>query len=133
MNEVIRQLFERKSVRVYTGQEISKEEKELILTAAAQAPTAGNQLFYTILDITDQKIKDRLAVTCDSQPFIAEAKMVLIFCADCGSRLTFSHNTTRRKLADGTVKLYERDCYRCYRKINEAYPTVRKRRDHEAT
>lgn len=83
MNEVIRQLFERKSVRVYTGQEISKEEKELILTAAAQAPTAGNQLFYTILDITDQKIKDRLAVTCDSQPFIAEAKMVLIFCADC--------------------------------------------------
>ena len=83
MNKVIRQLFERKSVRVYTGQEISKEEKELILTAAAQAPTAGNQLFYTILDITDQKIKDRLAVTCDSQPFIAEAKMVLIFCADC--------------------------------------------------
>ena len=83
MNEVIRQLFERKSVRGYTGQEISKEEKELILTAAAQAPTAGNQLFYTILDITDQKIKDRLAVTCDSQPFIAEAKMVLIFCADC--------------------------------------------------
>lgn len=42
----------------------------------------------------------------------------LIFCADCGSRLTFSHNTTRRKLADGTVRLYERDCYRCYRKIN---------------
>ena len=42
----------------------------------------------------------------------------LIFCADCGSRLTFSHNTTRRKLADGTVKLYERDCCRCYRKIN---------------
>lgn len=42
----------------------------------------------------------------------------LIFCADCGSRLTFSHNTTRRKLADGTEKLYERDCYRCYRKIN---------------
>ena len=41
-----------------------------------------------------------------------------IFCADCGSRLTFSHNTTRRKLADGTVKLYKRDCYRCYRKIN---------------
>ncbi len=42
----------------------------------------------------------------------------LIFCADCGSRLTFSHNTTRRKKNDGTVKVYERDCYRCYRKIN---------------
>jgi DNA invertase Pin-like site-specific DNA recombinase len=42
----------------------------------------------------------------------------LIFCADCGSRLTFSHNITRKKLSDGSVKEYERDCYRCYRKIN---------------
>ena len=83
MNETIRQLFERKSVRVYTGQEITKEVKEVILQAAAQAPTAGNQQLYTILDITDQKIKDQLAVTCDHQPFISTAKMVLIFCADC--------------------------------------------------
>ena len=42
----------------------------------------------------------------------------LIFCSCCGSRLTYSHNTTRRKLADGTVRVYERDCFRCYRKIN---------------
>ena len=42
----------------------------------------------------------------------------MIFCAECGSRLTFSHNTTRRKRSDGTVSVYERDCYRCYRKIN---------------
>ena len=27
-------------------------------------------------------MKDRLAVTCDNQPFIARAKMLLIFCAD---------------------------------------------------
>ena len=37
---------------------------------------------YTILDITDQEIKDKLAVSCDNQPFIATAPMVLIFCAD---------------------------------------------------
>ena len=37
---------------------------------------------YTILDITDQTIKDKLAVSCDNQPFIATAPMVLIFCAD---------------------------------------------------
>ena len=83
MNETIRQLYERKSVRVFTDQEISDEDKALILQSAAQAPTAGNQQLYTILDITDQKIKDQLAITCDSQPFIAKARMVLIFCADC--------------------------------------------------
>ena len=83
MNEVIRQLYSRKSVRAFTSQEIGKEEKEAILRAAAEAPTAGNQQLYTILDITDQAIKDRLVETCDHQPMIAQAKMVLIFCADC--------------------------------------------------
>ena len=83
MNETIKQLKERKSVRVFLDREISKEDKELILEAAFEAPTAGNQQLYTIIDVTDQKIKERLVKTCDNQPFIASAKMVLIFCADC--------------------------------------------------
>jgi nitroreductase len=83
MNDVIKQLYERKSVRVFTEQEIGLQEKNAVLMAAAQAPTAGNQQLYTILDITDQAIKDRLVETCDHQPMIAQAKMVLIFCADC--------------------------------------------------
>lgn len=83
MNTVITQLFDRKSVRVFEDKEITKEEKQLILEAAAMAPTAGNQQLYTILDITDQELKEKLVDTCDHQPFIASAKMVLIFCADC--------------------------------------------------
>ena len=83
MNEVIRQLNNRKSVRAYTDREIGKAEKDAILMAAAQAPTAGNQQLYTILDITDQQLKDKLVETCDHQPMIAQAKLVLIFCADC--------------------------------------------------
>lgn len=83
MNETIKQIFERKSVRVFEDREIDEEDKNLILEAAVMAPTAGNQQLYTILDITDQDIKNRLAETCDHQPFIARGKMVLIFCADC--------------------------------------------------
>lgn len=83
MNDIIRSLFERKSVRAYTAEHITAEEKRLILEAAAQAPTAGNQQLYTILDITDEAVKARLAVLCDNQPFIAEAPLVLIFLADC--------------------------------------------------
>ena len=83
MNETIQQLFHRKSVRVFTDREIAPEDKALILSAATQAPTAGNQQLYTILHITDQALKEQLSETCDHQPFIATAKMVLIFCADC--------------------------------------------------
>ena len=78
MNETIRQLCARKSTRAFEQRPISPEDKALILEAAAQAPTAGNQQLYTIIDVTDQAIKDRLVDTCDGQPFIAKAPMVLI-------------------------------------------------------
>lgn len=83
MNETIRQLLERKSTRVFTNREISAEDRELILRCAAAAPTAGNQQLYTILDITDPELKKALSESCDHQPFIAGAKMLLIFLADC--------------------------------------------------
>ena len=83
MNEILKALCDRKSVRVFTEREISDKEKGLILEAATQAPTAGNQQLYTILDIQSRQIKEALVKTCDNQPFIAQAKMVLIFCADC--------------------------------------------------
>ena len=82
MNEIIKALAARKSVRSYTDREISSDCKEQILRAATEAPTAGNQQMYTILDITSQELKDKLSVTCDNPPFIASGKMVLIFCAD---------------------------------------------------
>lgn len=82
MNDILKSLLERKSVRVFENRDISDSDKEMILRAAMAAPTAGNQQLYTILDITDQRIKDELAVSCDNQPFIARAPMVLIFCAD---------------------------------------------------
>ena len=82
-NEVLQALSARKSVRVYTDEPVTEAERNAILQAAFQAPTAGNQQLYTILDITDQAVKDTLAETCDHQPFIAKAPLVLIFCADC--------------------------------------------------
>lgn len=83
MNEVIRQLYDRKSVRVFTEKAIDEEIIQEILTAAVMAPTAGNQQLYTILRIEKQEIKEKLVESCDHQPFIAEGKLVLIFCADC--------------------------------------------------
>lgn len=107
MNNTIQQLLDRKSVRVFTQQEITAEQKAQILEAAVNAPTAGNQQLYTILDITDQALKDRLAVTCDNQPFIAEAKMILIFCADCRKwyEAFLAANATPRKPGVGDLLL----------------------------
>ena len=82
LTETIRELMDRTSVRAFQDAPVTAEEKTAILLAACHAPTAGNQQLYSILDITDQTIKERLAVLCDNQPFIASAPLVLIFAAD---------------------------------------------------
>jgi nitroreductase len=82
MNQVMDVLMKRKSVRAYEEKEIPAEVRAEILKATLRAPTAGNLMLYSILDITDKSIKDKLAITCDNQPFIARAPMVWIFLAD---------------------------------------------------
>lgn len=82
MNDVLKQIKSRKSVRVFENKLIESDIKKEILKAAFEAPTAGAMMLYTILDITDEKLKEKLAVTCDEQPFIAKAPLVLVFLAD---------------------------------------------------
>ena len=75
-------LLNRKSTRAFEEREIEDDVRAKILEATLRAPTAGNMMLYSILDITDQSIKEKLVKTCDDQPFIARAPMVWIFLAD---------------------------------------------------
>ncbi|MCL2653282.1 MAG: nitroreductase family protein [Propionibacteriaceae bacterium] len=79
----IDELRERKSVRRFLDQPVPPEVRDTIIDCAINAPTAGNQMLYTILDITDPAVKQALAHTCDDQWFIADAPLVLVFLADC--------------------------------------------------
>ena len=81
-NEVMKQIKERKSVRVFEDRQIEESIKDEILNSAFQAPTAGNMMLYTILDIKDKDFKKELSITCDNQAFIAKAPLVLVFLAD---------------------------------------------------
>lgn len=82
MNETIKLLMERKSVRQFVQEPMPREDVEAILSAAVQAPSAGNMTLWTIINVTDPEKKAALAKSCDNQPFIATAPMVLVFCAD---------------------------------------------------
>lgn len=82
MNQIIEALLGRKSVRAYESKAIPEELKEIIIKSAMRAPTAGNQMLYSIVEVADLKSKEVLARTCDDQPFIAKAPLVLLFLAD---------------------------------------------------
>lgn len=81
-NETLRLLQDRRSVRVYEDRPVTDETKRRILSASIRAASAGNMALYTIIDVTDEELKRKLSVTCDDQPFIARAPLVLIYCAD---------------------------------------------------
>ncbi len=82
MNEIIKSLHDRKSVRIFKEDIVTSEIKQMLLEAAIQAPTAGNQILYSIIDVTDSNLKLSLSKTCDNQAFIAKAPLVFIFVAD---------------------------------------------------
>jgi nitroreductase len=82
MNSTIQTILQRKSVRVYENKPVSDEIKAEILNAAMRAPTSGNMMLYSIIEVKDQAKKNMLAKTCDNQPFIARAPLVLLFLAD---------------------------------------------------
>ncbi|MDR3574489.1 MAG: nitroreductase family protein [Anaerolineaceae bacterium] len=82
MNSTLNLIANRRSTRSYSSQPLTAEEKDLIIQAALRAPTAGNMMLYSIIEVEDQAIKDQLSRTCDNQPFIAKARYVLLFLAD---------------------------------------------------
>ena len=78
----IDELKARKSVRVFEERTISEEIKEQLYTAAFEAPTAGNQMLYSIIEITDPQLLAQLAETCDHQQWITKAQLAVVFVAD---------------------------------------------------
>ena len=81
-DETLDLINNRRTIRAYDPKPLTQEEINTIIHGAMRAPTAGNMMFYSIIQVTDQKIKDKLAITCDNQPHIAKAPLVLIFLAD---------------------------------------------------
>lgn len=82
MNETLDVILKRRSVRAYQDRPVEREVVDTIIHCAMRAPTAGNMMLYSIVEIADQALKDALAESCDHQPFIAQAPLVLLFLAD---------------------------------------------------
>ncbi|MBN2157536.1 MAG: nitroreductase family protein [Candidatus Lokiarchaeota archaeon] len=81
-NPILTTIFNRRSVRNFDEMPIPQNIKDLIITGAMRAPTAGNMMLYSILEVDSQEIKTALAKTCDNQPFIATSPFILLFLAD---------------------------------------------------
>lgn len=78
-------IFARKSVRSYTDEPLSPEQVETILKAAMAAPSGMNMQPWRFVVVTDQKVKDKLAVGFNKM--IAKAPVVIIVCGKTTNKL----------------------------------------------
>ena len=98
MNSVMDVLLSRKSIRAYEDRRIEPDVRAAILKATLRAPTAGNMMLYSVIEVTDQSKKDRLVKTCDNQPMIARAPMVWLFLADYQRWQDYFNHSNAEKL-----------------------------------
>ena len=100
MNETLRLIHQRRSVRSYDDRPIGRSTVDAIIQAAMRAPSAGNLMLYSILEIEDQALKEQLAESCDHQPFIARAPLLLLFLADYQRWMDIFHASDVRSLCE---------------------------------
>jgi len=72
----------RQSVRAYQAKPVEANHLEAILSAANQSPSAGNLQAYEIVVVRDAATIQMLTNACFNQGFIAQAPLLLVFCAD---------------------------------------------------
>ncbi|MCX8109221.1 MAG: nitroreductase family protein [Verrucomicrobiae bacterium] len=74
----------RQSVRAYIAREIEPEKLQKIFDSINQAPSAGNLQAYRVWIVRDNATKKKLAAAALGQDFMAQAPVVLVFCAEPG-------------------------------------------------
>jgi len=72
----------RHSIRRYQPTVVEDEKIHAILEMACAAPSAGDLQSYQIIVVTNSQMRHELRHAADDQPFISEAPVCLVFCAD---------------------------------------------------
>ncbi len=82
MNETLKTIFNRTSLRQFSNKKVTHEEVDLIIKSAIRAPSAGNLMLYSMILIENKETLETLSHTCDEQPFIKTASFALVFVVD---------------------------------------------------
>lgn len=72
----------RRSVRAYARRPVEPVQLRAVLDAAVEAPSAGNLQAYRVVIVEAARTRRELADAAQGQGFLADAPVLLVFCAD---------------------------------------------------
>ncbi|WP_321315340.1 nitroreductase family protein [Halarcobacter sp.] len=82
MNQVIKQLSSRKSIRQFTGESVKEEDLELIIKTAQRCPTSINGQQISLVYTRDKDKIKQIAEFCGGQQQVATADVFIFICVD---------------------------------------------------
>ena len=82
MNQTMRILSSHKSIRKFTNRPVEKKLLHTIVKTAQCASSSNNVQAYTVINITDRKVRKQMAQLAGPQPWVDQAPVFLVFCAD---------------------------------------------------
>jgi nitroreductase len=77
MNETLKTMWKRRSVRRYQETGIPDEDLRLILEAARRAPTGANRQNWRMVVVRDKDLRHETAEACNGQMWMADAAVIL--------------------------------------------------------
>ena len=87
MNETIKTMWTRRSVRKYRTAAIPAADLELILETARRAPTGGNRQRWRMIVIRDAELRNKVAGACNNQMWMADAPVFLCIISHADEKL----------------------------------------------
>jgi FMN reductase (NADPH) len=82
MNQVIETLLQHRSIRRFTDKPLDRKQVEAIVKSAQAASTSSFIQAYSIIGVTDQKKKEKLAELAGNQAYVSANGHFFVFCAD---------------------------------------------------
>ncbi len=86
-NQTLKTIHQRKSVRHYTDQQVTKEQLEILVKAGMAAPTAMNKQPWTFVVVHDQQHMDTLASYLPTKKMLNSASAAIVVCGDMNQAL----------------------------------------------
>ena len=88
MNETLKTIHNRKSVRTFSDKKVSKEELETLMKAAMCAPSSKNNQPWSFYIIRNKEVLQKLAEGLPYAKMLPKASAVIIVCGDSTKGVT---------------------------------------------
>lgn len=82
MNQAIDAILGHYSVRNFEDKALTEEELALLIKSAQAASTSSFVQAYSIIGITDKKIREQISAIAGNQPYTVQTGQLFVFVAD---------------------------------------------------